>query len=414
MQKLITAQIKHQAGMSIEICRELIKCPSEDPAGDTRAVASYIQKFFTKHGIENNVISPHPEKPNVVATIRGSRSGKHLIFNGHIDTFPVGDISKWSVDPFSGEIKDGKLYGRGAADMKGGIAASMTAALILNQLKDTLPGKISFTCVSDEEVNGPWGTNYLLKHYPELYGDALINGEPSSVEHIRIGEKGIFQARITVNTAGGHGAYSGLKTNAITDMVYILESLLSFENEAPEIDKEVRLFMERARTSYDRVLCEGAMDKALRPTLNIGTITGGIMVNMVPERCQAEIDFRFPPGVTCRFVEKWLDDKIRKHSNSDYKIIKSSDAHITSVEEPLVKIAKATACEVCAHPVFENYSLGGTEAVLWRAKGIPAITYGPNHHNMGSPDEYIMAEELPLVSKVHAMTAWRYLTYQNN
>lgn len=190
MQNLITALIKQQAGMSIEICRELIKCPSEDPAGDTRAVASYIQKFFTKHGIENNVISPHPEKPNVVATIRGSRSGKHLIFNGHIDTFPVGDISKWSVDPFSGEIKDGKLYGRGAADMKGGIAASMTAALILNQLKDTLPGKISFTCVSDEEVNGPWGTNYLLKHYPELYGDALINGEPSSVEHIRIGEKG--------------------------------------------------------------------------------------------------------------------------------------------------------------------------------------------------------------------------------
>lgn len=414
MQNSIASLVKRYADMSIDICRKLVRCPSEDPNGDTRMIASYIHDFFTEHGIENEIISPHPEKPNVVATIKGSRPGKHLIFNGHIDTFPVGDLAKWNVDPFGGDVKGGKLYGRGAADMKGGIAASMTAALILSKLKEALPGTVSFTCVSDEEVNGPWGTNYLLKRYPALYGDALINGEPSSTEHIRIGEKGIFQVKITVNADGGHGAYSGLKINAITEMLYILESLLSFENETPPIDEAVRLFMERARASYDRVLCDGAMDKALRPTLNIGTIAGGIMVNMVPECCQAELDFRFPPGATCRFIEQWLDKKIRRHPNADYKIIKRWDAHITSPEEPLVRIAKETALEVSAHPVFENYSLGGTEAVLWRAKGIPAITYGPNHHNMGSPDEYVFTEELPLVSAVHAMTAWRYLTYQNN
>ncbi len=400
--------------MSIEICRELVKRPSEDPNGDTRAVATYIQNFFTEHGIENTVISPHPEKPNIVATIRGERPGKHLIFNGHIDTFPVGDISKWNFDPFGGEIKDGKLYGRGAADMKGGVAASMTAALILNQLKDTLPGKISFTFVSDEEVSGPWGTHYLLKHYPELYGDALINGEPSSVEHIRIGEKGIFQVRVRLNTHGGHGAYTGLKKNAITDMMCVLDSLLSFEDEVPGIDKDVRFFMEQARGSYDRVLGPGAMDKALQSTVNVGTIEGGIMVNMVPEQCQAEIDFRFPPGVTCSFIEKWLDAKIKKGSNADYEIIKATDAHITDPKNPLVQIAKTIANEVCGHPMYENYSLGGTEAVLWREKGVPAITFGPNHHNMGSPDEYIIVEELPLVTKVQAMTAWHYLTSQNS
>ena len=395
---------------SVELCKRLVQIPSEDPPGDTRGVAGFIDDFFRSNGIPSTIVSPHPEKPSVVAHIEGGVPGKHVVFNGHIDTFPVGDVTQWSHDPFGGEIVDGRLYGRGAADMKGGVAASMAAALILNEMKESLPGKVSFTCVSDEEVDGPWGTHYLLEHDPELYGDALINGEPSSIEHVRVGEKGIFQIALTLRTQGGHGAYAGLKSNAILDMQDLLRDLLTFESDAPAMDRAVRDMMERARASYESILGPGAMDAALRPSLNVGVICGGIMVNMVPEKCEARLDFRLPPGVDCAFVKAWLARKLASRDGVEYAVIKERDTYLTDPEHELVKIATESAREVRGKAVYNNYSLGGTEACLWRAKGVPAVTYGPNHHNMGSPDEYIFVDELPIVAKVHALTAWRFLT----
>ena len=255
--------LEDQVSRSVEICQELVRCPSEDPPGDTREVASYIESLLSQNGINTFIVSPHPEKPSVIATIEGKHPGKHFVFNGHIDTFPVGDISQWTQDPFGGRIVDGKLYGRGSADMKGGVASILAAALLLNQIKDQIHGKITLTCVSDEEVSGPWGTSYILENYPELFGDALVNGEPSSLEHIRIGEKGIYQVRLTVSTKGGHGAYAGLKTNAIIDAMDMLGSLLDFGNEAPGMDQNVRVLMEKSRISYDRILSTGALDAAI-------------------------------------------------------------------------------------------------------------------------------------------------------
>lgn len=394
---------------AVEICGELVRVPSEDPPGDTRAIAMFIDNFFRSNGIQSEIVSPHPEKPSVVARIEGALPGRHVVFNGHIDTFPAGDISQWRKDPFGGEVSDGKLYGRGAADMKGGVAASMAAALILNEMKSSMSGRVSFTCVSDEEVNGPWGTHYLLENYPDLFGDALINGEPSSTEHVRIGEKGIFQILLTLRTHGGHGAYAGLKSNAILDMQDVLRDLLSFESDAPPVLAHVREMMERARESYESVLGPGAMDAALRPSLNVGLISGGIMVNMVPEKCEAQLDFRLPPGVDCAFVKKWLAHKLERYPGVDYSIIKECDTYLTDPNHELVAIAKQCAEETTGRPAYVNYSLGGTEACLWRAKGVPAVTYGPNHHNMASPDEYILVEELPVVAKVQALTAWRFL-----
>ena len=89
--------------------------------------------------------------------------------------------------------------------------------------------------------------------------------------------------------------------------------------------------------------------------------------------------------------------------------MRSEDTFLTMPGDPLIKIAKSAAEEVCGFPAFENYSLGGTEVCLWRSLGVPGVTYGPSHHNMGSPDEYVLTDELPLVTKVQALTAWRYL-----
>lgn len=398
------------ADRSIGICRELIKRPSEDPSGDTRAVAGYICELLTAHGIAAKLVSPHPEKPSVVATIEGSRPGKHVVYNGHIDTYPVGDRSRWSYDPFGATLEGGRIYGRGACDMKGGVAASLAAVLALNEIRDALPGKISITCVSDEEVFGPWGTRYILENMPELRGDALINGEPSSLEHIRIGEKGRFFCKILTRTKGGHGAYAKLRPSAVLHMFDLLSRLRAFETLAFKMPEDIAATMQRARASFDNILGDGSMDAAIVPSFNIGTIHGGIMANMVPESCEADLDFRLPPGLTGRDVRDCIDAALRDLPY-DVEVREgcSEDPCLTPPDHPLIRIARETAESVYGKPVYENYSLGGTEAYLWRSRGIPAVVYGPGHHNMASPDEYVVADELPKVAAVQAVTALRYL-----
>lgn len=401
--------LEDEGSSVVSLCRELVKRPSEDPPGDTRNIAGFIHDHFRKNGVESEIVAPHPEKPNVVATVHGGKPGPHVVFNGHMDTFPVGELTRWKYDPFGGILVDGRLYGRGAADMKGGLSACIHAVVLLNKIKANLPGKVSITCVSDEEVFGPWGTKYLLANNAALHGDALINGEPSSLENIRIGEKGQYWFRFTCHTEGGHGAYAALKQSAIYTMFNLLENLSNLPQELSEISEPVHQMMEAARTNYDSLLCEGATDAALSASMNIGTIKGGLSVNMVPECCVAEVDFRLPPGVPGNKLRNWISTNVSSFANCKYEEYDTQDAYLTNPGHSLAQIACLSAEEITGKKVFPTFSLGGTEARMWRKLGVPAITYGPNHHNMGSPDEYIIAKELITVLWVHSLTAFRFM-----
>ena len=395
----------------ISLCQELVRIPSEDPPGDTRDIAGFIYDYCKKAGVEDcRIIAPHPEKPNVVATVEGTGPGPHVVFNGHMDTFPVGNKVMWSYDPFGGEISDGRLYGRGAADMKGGLASCIYSVILLNRIKDSFPGKVSVTCVSDEEVFGPWGSQYLLKNHPELHGDALINGEPSSLENIRLGEKGQYWYRFSCTEGGGHGAYASLKRGAIVTLTKLLHRIISLPKELDKTPESVYKMMHDARENFDSLLCKGATDAALTASANIGTIRGGISVNMVPEQCSAEVDFRLPPGVDPSILRDWITETMKDFPSCTAEEFNYQDAYLTEASHPLTRTALGAAEEVLGRKVYPTFSLGGTEARLWRRLGVPAITYGPNHHNMGSADEYIDAHELIDVLKVHTLTTLRFLS----
>ena len=117
--------------------------------------------------------------PNIVATFDAGQPGKHLVLNGHIDVFPVADDGRgWTQDPWGGELVDGKIYGRGVADMKCGTSASIWTYFYLPRHQERLKGRLTLTAVSDEETFGPYGARYLMEHHPEVHGDALLNGEP--------------------------------------------------------------------------------------------------------------------------------------------------------------------------------------------------------------------------------------------
>lgn len=405
----LNSLLKKEADRSIEICQELVRIPSEDPPGDTKDIAGFILELFKSEGVECEIVSPHPEKPNVVAKVKGGKEGPSVVFNGHMDTFKVGDTGRWCYDPFGGVLENGRIYGRGSSDMKGGLSASLVSIILLNRMRDCLPGEVSITCVSDEEVFGPWGSQYLLENRPDLRGDALINGEPSSLENIRIGEKGQFWFRFTCHAEGGHGAYAGIKASAVVHMMRFLNDLAQLPDSLSQVPENVKSLMIKAREIYDKLLCPGATEAALSASMNVGLISGGLSVNMVPEECTAEVDFRLPPGVNSELLRDWVNRVAQNHVPCSFEEFSSQDALLTDPEEKLVEIALETAEKTLGRKIHATFSLGGTEARLWRQWGVPSITYGPNHHNMGSANEYVMAEELPLVTKVQALTALRFL-----
>ena len=153
----LTQWIDNERERIISFLQAFIRCKSPNPPGDTTEAARHIMDFLRNEELEFRIIAPEATMPNLIAAFDGARAGKHLVLNGHIDVFPVGDGTGWAEDPWGGEIVDGKIYGRGACDMKAGTTASIFTYVLLHRLRDRLKGRLTLTAVSDEETFGPWG-----------------------------------------------------------------------------------------------------------------------------------------------------------------------------------------------------------------------------------------------------------------
>ena len=162
----LVARLGESRERLIEITRTLVRAPSGNPPGDTRAVAEAAAGLLSGDGIEVELAPSQPPIVNLIARVRTHRPGRRLIYNGHLDTYPIGDPAHWSVDPLAGILKDGRLYGRGAVDMKGGIAASILAGLLLAEMRNDWAGEVVITLAGDEEAMGPHGTQFLLERIP--------------------------------------------------------------------------------------------------------------------------------------------------------------------------------------------------------------------------------------------------------
>ena len=211
----------------IALAQELIRCPSVTPsdAGALDVLAVALEQL----GFETQLLTfgEAPDGPVRNLFARRGDSGPHFAFAGHTDVVPIGDASAWSLDPFSAEIRSGQLIGRGAADMKGAIAAFVAAIARAGDL----PGSLSLVITGDEEGPATFGTVKLLE-WMEANGhrpDACLVGEPTSVralgDTVKVGRRGSMNAWITVNGAQGHVAYPDRADNPITRLVRILEEL---------------------------------------------------------------------------------------------------------------------------------------------------------------------------------------------
>ena len=406
----LLALCEEQRGKTIQFCQDFVRVPSENPPGDTRKAVDFLAGFLTQEGIKVDLYAPQTHMPNIVASIRGERDpGRRLTYNGHIDTYPAGDATRWSHPPFSGALVDGKIYGRGVSDMKGGCTASVMSLLFLNQLRRYFKGEIVLTLVSDEETGGRWGTVWLLENVPLVKGDAMLNGEPSSTDQINFAEKGRIFLLFTAVGRGAHGAYVHMGDNAIQKMMRFLTDLEGIVKlDVPRIN-ELNRVLEAGREVLDRRKGPGATDCLLNLTYNVGTIQGGLKVNMVPEGCQAEVDIRLPQGVPTNLLLATVDQYVARHPGISYVITQAMEPNYTDPNHEICRLLQKNAEFVKRARVVLNSGIGGSDSKHFRHAGVPSVNYGPTSYNMAGTDEHIYVDELLIATKAHALTSLEFL-----
>jgi len=403
-------RIEADRELLISFLRDFIRCASPNPPGDTREAAAHVRKLLDARGVRYRVIAPNETMPNLVASFDAGKPGRHLALNGHIDVFPVGNGAGWTRDPWGGELIDGKIYGRGACDMKCGTTASIFTFLYLGEIKDALHGRLTLSAVSDEETFGPWGARYLFEHHPEMIGDCCLNGEPSSPWTLRFGEKGPLWLEFTVKTPGAHGAYTHASKSATAigaKVIGELESLTQIP--APEASN-LAAALDQAAEVIDKAYGAGASQIVRRVTVNPGLVQGGLKVNMVAAECRFEVDIRLPNGLEAPAILKLVDRIVAQHPEVSYRVINYNPPSWCPPDSEMVQLVRDNAQAVSGIDPTPVISLGGTDARLWRYKDIPAIVYGPSPTGMGSTDEHVTVEQFFHVVKCHVLSAYDYMS----
>jgi len=407
--QMLLDRVEDDREMLVAFLRGFLRARSPNPPGDTREATRYITDYLDGKRITFDEVTPDPEKPNIVSSFKSPVEGRRLILNGHIDVFPVGTGEGWSQDPWGGDLVDGNVYGRGACDMKAGTTASIYTYMVLHELREQIKGSVTLTAVSDEETGGRLGAGWLIENVPETLGDCCINGEPSSPYTIRFGEKGILWLKMRVKSPGGHGAYPHLSVNPIkvaSKLIIDLETLNDIPVPYPD---DLRKAIDEGWEAAEKALGEGGAEVMSRLSVNIGTIEGGLKVNVIPRECSFEVDLRLPPGLSKEDVMPSVEKIVSKHPGASVEVMRYDGPLWSPPDSEMASIMRGNSRLLGIDPA-PIVSLGGSDLKFWRSKGIPSYYYGPMNHGMGTVDEYVEVEEFIHVVKVHLLSAYEYLT----
>ena len=404
--------IDRDRDLLVKFLSDFVARPSPNPPGDTKVAAAFLRDSIEALGAPIGYRTAKPDWPNVVGSFDCAAMGKHLVLNGHIDVFPAGPADTWSRDPWSGAIVDGKVHGRGAVDMKCGTAASVWTYVYLYRLREKLKGKLTLTCVSDEETGGTWGAKWLVDTFPdEFRGDCMLNGEPSTPSTIRFAEKGTLRVMFEIATPGAHAAYTHMSKNAIRIAADLVRDLYALEDLPVPLSEDVRHATETGRAVMDRALGEGAGRILDRVTVSAGVISGGVKINVLPGNCRLEVDIRLPVGLTHAAMMAELERITARYPEARLTPIWTHSAEPSTCDpnHPMVGILQGAVESLGRPKPAPVVSLGATDCKHWRHRDVPAYVYGCTPNNMAKGDEWIAIDEYLHVLRTHVLAAATYL-----
>ena len=405
----LAARVESRTGELVELCRTLVRIDSTNPPGDTTAMVEAIEAVLDgRPGIEHRRVVGKAPAVNLVARVRGAGPGRRLVLNGHLDTFPIGE-ARWEHDPLGGDLVDGRIYGRGACDMKAGVAALVLAFVTLAEFREDWSGELVLTLVGDEETGGRWGTQYLLANVEEATGDAMLNADTGSPQVVRIGEKGNVWVELEATGVANHAAHVHLGRNAVDALIDALGAVRRLQDLTPSLPVAVERTIAEARAVSEAESGEGEAETLRRITVNTGRIEGGTGVNTIPDRARALCDIRIPPGVTVDRVRAELAAAVDPRPDVSWRILACTEPSWTDPGDDVVRAVRENAAAVTGRDVVVNLRAGFSDARFWRHAGVPSAVYGVGAHHMGGVDEHATVEDLQTVFAVHAFAAFDYL-----
>lgn len=375
---------KNEEGELLKLCSSLIRAKSVNPGGDIFSAIKVIKDFFDKGGIYYELIEKGSKEFPVIIARLGKNKDRKIFLNGHCDVVPVGNSEGWKFDPFSGDIVDGKMLGRGTSDMKCGLAGLMFMMKILKQSGAKLDGEIEFHIVSDEETGGAFGTKWLYENGYFESGEACIIAEPTSKNDCEVGQKGNVTFKFKVKGIPAHGSVGNyIGDNAILKSLKLIDELFSLrEIKGRFTEKQLPVVDASKKKAYEVFNIDGVDNVIDHVTVNVGTIDGGTKSNVVPDYCETVVDTRLPIGIKIEEVIVKVDSIVEKLKSEgingiEYEYTWSAEGNYTDTDTPLVKAVVENAYEVWHEETVPAYQWASSDARYYRLKGIPTIQYGP-------------------------------------
>jgi acetylornithine deacetylase/succinyl-diaminopimelate desuccinylase-like protein len=306
---------------AVGLLQRLIRADTVNPPGNERALQEELKAMLEEAGFECELLAAEPERPNLIARLPGDADGQTLTLLGHVDTVRA-DPDAWSRDPWCGDLDDGWVWGRGALDMKGQVAAELAACLELGRSGwRPAAGELLLVLTADEEAGGDLGARWLCGQHPDrVRSDLVVNeGGGVTIEHegrrlytLSVGEKGIFRVKVTVEGRAGHASLPKIGDNALLKLAPLLtrlseqpppeptseglEFLSALYGEPFEGEAGMRAGLERL-SSDQPLLAAFLAEPMLSVTLSPTKARAGEKANVIPSHAEALIDCRVPPGL---------------------------------------------------------------------------------------------------------------------
>jgi succinyl-diaminopimelate desuccinylase len=407
----------------VRLTQDLIRIPSVRREGEKEEkVALFLAHYLEEIGLDVVVEEVEPGSPNVIAVLHGREEGPCLMFEAHTDVVTEGDVSEWKYGPFEGKLAGGRIYGRGACDTKGNLAAAVQAVKAISQSGVPFRGKILLGILVDEE-GLMTGVKHFIRHGWANGVDAAIICEPED-NQICLTQKGALRVELITSGKMSHGAMPLTGLNPIPPMVSILEKIRQLEEEEME------------RLGKDPLLGY----PSLTPTVVQAPVKGEPQLNVMPSQCRVLLDIRTIPGQAHEVLKKQLEDIVIEEERAVHHSLESGplkeirenlekglskgipfQAKLdifedrpwtkTSPEEPLAKaVSKAIRTLTGQEPVLSGVpgATDGTFLTAWA--GIPIVTIGAGKWTVPhQKDEWVYVDELYLTAQIYAASALEFL-----
>jgi acetylornithine deacetylase/succinyl-diaminopimelate desuccinylase-like protein len=423
-----------------EVLARLIRFRTVNPPGDERAQQEWLAGYLGDAGLECELVGEQAARPNLVARLRGAEDGPALGYLSHADTV-LADPAEWAHDPWSGDVHDGFLWGRGAIDMKSQTAAEVVAAAHLARSGwRPARGELKVFCVVDEEVGGWLGAKWLTEERPDLarvdwllnegggavlpYGDRRLYG-------VCCAEKGTYRFTVRARGRAGHASVPALADNALLRLLPAVERL-GAAGVAYDVTDEPRAFLEAI--GEDPADPEGAVARVrevdprlaalLEPTLGATfaptVIAASEKINVIPSRAELQVDCRLPPGRDSEPARRRVQELLDGHDELEVESFEEVVGNRSAREGPLMDAIRAwIADEDPAGEAVPTVLPAFTDSRWWRAAFPDCVAYGffPQRHQTGyetwplmhSADERIDVRDLAVAAGFFATLPPRLL-----